>query len=758
MAIPEWLAGRDELRHVESRPAVAGETVEWPAEVPDVVRHALARAGIERPWRHQAEAAEAVLHGRSVAVATPTSSGKTLVYLLPALTWTAQAAARSDPALLAFRRTVPTALYIAPTKALAHDQLARCGEITLPGWAPACLDGDCDQAERRYAREFATFVLTNPDMLHRSVLPNAARWRRFLGNLRLVVVDESHRYRGSFGAHTAAVLRRLRRLCAAAGSDPVFVCTSATAVDAGAAATRLTGVPDVLQVTEATCPRPALDFVVWQPGSSGDLPGLMRRSIDSGRQTLGFVSSRRQAESVADKLRSLVPDQRVVAYRAGYLPSERRELEAGLREGSIAAAVATNALELGVDLGGLDTVVMDGFPGTLAAMWQRAGRAGRRDRDALVVLIPAEQPLDAYLMGHPELLFDAPVESTVLHPENPYILGPHLAAAAQELPLTTSDAAYFGPGFLPAVKALTAQGVLRERPNGWFWTRPERAVDAIDLRAIGGRPVEIIEAATGRVVGTVDSSGADTTVHEGAVYVHQGERWLVEAYDVPESTALVRAAPDDLTYVTQALSGSEIAVLGREAWSPLGAGTISIGSVRMTSQVTAYLRRDAETLAVWDRTPVDLPAHTLATQAVWWTLPDEVVASVTGDVPDAAAAAHAAEHAAIGMLPAFAPCDRWDIGGVSVARHPDTGLLTVFVVDGYPGGAGYSAAAYRRAEAWLAATADLLAACRCDDGCPRCVMSPKCGNGNQHLDKRGALTLVRLLVPSASGALAGHAV
>ncbi|WP_028708921.1 DEAD/DEAH box helicase [Propionicicella superfundia] len=746
MAVPEWLAGRAEIRHVESRPALSGEAVDWPGWVPEQVRTTLRGAGIERPWRHQIAGAAAVMAGRSVAVATPTATGKTLVYLLPALVRAAEAATGADPTRLAFRRAAPTALYIAPTKALAHDQLARLTRMTLPGWSPACLDGDCDQAERRYAREFATFVLTNPDMLHRSVLPQADRWRRFLGNLRLVVVDESHRYRGSFGAHTAAVLRRLRRLCAAAGSDPAFVCTSATTVDAAAAATRLTGVDDVVEVTAATSPRPALDFVVWQPGSAGDLPGLMAQSVDHERQTLGFVASRRLAESVAERLRGLVPGRRVVAYRAGYLPDERRALESGLRDGSIAAAVATNALELGIDLGGLDTVVMDGFPGTLAAMWQRAGRAGRRDRDALVILVPAEQPLDAYLTEHPELLFDAPVEATVLHPENPYILGPHLAAAAQELPLTTADAAYFGPGFLPAVKALTAQGVLRERPSGWFWTRPERAVDAIDLRAIGGRPVEIIEEATGRVVGTVDPAAADATVHEGAVYVHQGEPWLVDAYAPADRTALVRAAPTDLGYVTQALSGSEVSILGTHESAPLGAGMLSVGPVRMTSRVTEYLRRDAETLAVWDRTPLDLPAHTLATQAVWWTLPDEVLRLGAAEVADPAAAAHAAEHAAIGMLPVFAPCDRWDVGGLSVARHPDTGLLTVFVVDGYPGGAGYAAAAFRRAGAWLTATLERLRTCGCPDGCPRCVMSPTCGNGNQHLDKPGATTLLRLLV------------
>lgn len=707
---------------------------------------ALAGIGIERPWRHQAVAAAAVRDGRSVAIATPTATGKTLTYLLPALCQISDAASVSDPTQLLFRRTAPVALYLSPTKALAHDQAASFSRVRLPGWTPACLDGDSSAEERRYARDFASFVLTNPDMLHRSVLPNPTRWRRLLANLRIVVVDECHRYRGSFGAHTSAVLRRLRRLCAAAGADPVFVCASATIAEPGAAAEKLTGIEGFVEVTEATCPRPGLDFVVWEPATSGDLPGLLAMAAGSGRQTLGFVSSRGRAETVAEKVRQLVPERKVVAYRAGYLRSERRELEAGLRDGSVAVAVATNALELGVDLGGLDTVVMEGFPGSLAALWQRAGRAGRRGQDAQAVLIPAAQPLDAYLAEHPELLFDSPVEATVLHPQNPYILGPHLAAAAQEQPLTADDAQWFGPGFLPTVKALVAQGVLRERPSGWFWTRSERAVDSIDLRAIGGSPVEIIDAVTGSLVGTVDPSAADGTVHEGAVYLHQGGRWLVERYEPENHTALARVAPPDLGYVTQALTDTDIAVLGIDRTTPLGAGELSFGTVRMTSRVTGYLRRDAETLTVWDQTPLDLPAHTLATQAVWWTLPPGALADLEAEGIDLAAAAHAAEHTAIGLLPAFAPCDRWDIGGLSMALHPDTGRLTVFVIDGYPGGAGFAAAGYRSAKAWLAATLDRLVTCSCSDGCPLCVMSPKCGNANSRLDKGGAVELLRLLL------------
>lgn len=742
--IPPWLAERDEVCYVEHRGPVAGRAVPWPEWVPEAVIGAARSLGIEQPWAHQVDAAAAVLADRSVAIATPPATGKSFAYLLPVLCQAAGAATAGDPNLLAARLAAPTALYIAPTKALAHDQLEKCRAITLPGWKPAALDGDSDGPDRRYAREFATFVLTNPDMLHRSVLPNHQRWKRFLRNLRVVVVDELHRYRGSFGGHTAAVLRRLRRVCAELGADPAFVCASATASEVGSTTQALTGVPECVEITEATCARPGLDLVLWQPGSPTDVADLVAAFTERRQQTLAFVRSRKGAELLAAQVRRAVPDDRIVAYRAGYLPAERRELEAGLRSGEVQVAVSTNALELGIDIAGLDAVVLDGFPGTRAAMWQQVGRAGRRGKDAVAVLVAKDDPLDAYLFAHPDALFGQPVEATVLHPGNPYVLGPHLAAAAQEIPLTPADAKWFGPGFLPLVKSLVAQGVLRERPGGWFWTRPERAVDAIDLRATAGRPVEIVEGASGRVVGTVDATAADSTVHQGAVYLHQGEQWLVDDYLPDEQLALVSAARP--TFYTQALAVNDIAITQQHASEQLGRGELAWGEIVMSSQVTGYLRRDEVTGETWDQTPLDLPVRTLRTQSVWWTLPESVLRQLDWSHLQLGAAAHAAEHTAIGLLPAFAPCDRFDIGGLSTAMHPDTGTLTVFVVDGFPGGAGFAAAGYRRASEWLTATLARLRDCDCDAGCPRCVMSPKCGNGNSQLDKAGAIILLELLV------------
>lgn len=756
--------------------------MDFPSWVDPQVRTALANRGIGALWHHQAIAADLLRAGTSVAIATPTASGKTLAYLLPiiAATWPGGSGERpmgaraantlgmghvpsagedlgsGTPAasLLARRRqgaaaklgltSTGTSLYLAPTKALAHDQLAKARELELPGWRVCTLDGDSEPGERRFAQDHAHHVLSNPDMLHRSVLPNHPRWARLLGGLRYVVLDEAHRYRGVFGAHVSAVLRRLRRLAQHYGADPVFVTVSATMAEADTFAALLTGLPHVA-VTEDTSARPALDFGLWQGDDdpSHDAAKLLTRLVRDGRQTLAFTSSRVQAELIAlraqETLGAATP---VAAYRGGYLADDRRDLEARLRSGELRGVACTNALELGVDIDGMDAVLTCGFPGTLAALWQQAGRAGRRGRDALALLIARADPLDTYLCAHPELIFDAPVERAVLHPENPLVLGPHVAAAAQELPITLEDERWFGPTMPGLLASLERQGVLRRRAAGWHWTHPLRAVDAIDLRSMGRRSVDVIDEETGRVIGLVDPSAADRTLHEGAVYLHQGEQWLVDSYQPEESAALAQRV--EVTYFTQPLAASDVRILDTTITVPFGRAELSHGPIESTSQVIGYLRRDANSGDVWDRTPLDLPPRTMTTHAVWLTLPADALRELQCD--DLAGAAHAAEHTAIGLLPAFAPCDRWDIGGLSTVLHPDTGRLTVFVIDGQPGGAGFAECGFEQATAWWRATRDRLLECPCEEGCPRCVVSPKCGNGNSPLDKVGALRMVELLV------------
>ncbi|MDP9408679.1 MAG: DUF1998 domain-containing protein, partial [Actinomycetota bacterium] len=670
----------------------------------------------------------------------------------------ARGGARALPSARAPRAT---ALYLAPTKALAADQLRSVRGLALPQVRAATFDGDTPREERDWVRAYADLVLTNPDMLHRSLLPGHARWASFLRALRYVVVDESHVYRGVFGSHVAQVLRRLRRVAAKYGASPVFVLASATSGAPGASAERLLGLP-VEEVTDDASPHGATEFALWEPplteltGEQGapvrrtataETADLLADLVVEGARTLAFVRSRRGAETVSLAAQRALAEvdphlpRRVAAYRAGYLPEERRALERRLQEGLLLGVAATNALELGVDIAGLDAVLLAGYPGTVASVWQQAGRAGRAGQSALAVLAARDDPLDTYLVHHPEALFGRPVEVTVTDPENPHVLGPHLCCAAAELPLTDADLELFGgEAARDAVGDLVRRGFLRRRPTGWFWTRRERPSDVLDLRGTGGDPVRVVEAGTGRLLGTVDAGAADHTVHTGAVYLHQGESYVVAELDLETSVALV--VPDTPDYSTSARDVTDIAVveeLRSREWPDL---RLSFGTVDVTNQVVSFLRKRLGSGEVLGEVPLDLPARQLRTRAVWWSLSPALLDAAGLAPADVPGAAHAAEHAAIGLLPLVATCDRWDIGGVSTALHADTGRATVFVYDGHPGGAGFAARAYEAAAAWLTATRDAVAACECEAGCPSCVQSPKCGNGNDPLDKAGAVRLL----------------
>lgn len=757
------------LHHI---PARTGRPVAWPDWVPRSVREAVADLGIDTPWEHQARAMDAAHAGRHVLLGTGTASGKSLAYLVPVATATCRAAEpaavgsgtrgtvtldrpRLDAAALRAElgaaRRGGTAIYLAPTKALAHDQLRACRDLDLTDWAVCTLDGDSDDAERRWAREHGAYVLTNPDMLHYSVLPDHGRWARLLGSLRYIVVDECHRYRGVFGAHVAAIIRRLRRLAAMYGAEPVVVATSAT-VDGGAELLAdLAGVDveDVEAVTQDTSPHGAVDLVLWRPEHHHDTEAaeLLADCVIEGRQTVAFIASRAMAERVAVKAQELLgPAGRVDAYRAGYLASDRRRLERDLQTGVLHGVAATNALELGVDIAGLDAVVVSGYPGTRAALWQQAGRAGRRGSDALVFLVGRENPLDAYFFAHPEELLDGSVERTVLDPANPYVLGPHLAAAAQEAPLTVDDVRYFGESMVAVADRLADQGVLRRRRAGWYWTHPGRAAAMIDIRGSGAKAVDIVDRDTGRLVGVADIGSADRAVHPEAVYLHQGDSWMVDTLDLENFEAIVHR--DRPGYTTQPVSTSDIEVLSTDEVRAFGAGEVCRGAIRLTSQVVGYLRRDELTGEIWDQTPMPMPEHALETQAMWIRVPARLVAATGLTQAQLAGAVHAAEHTAIGLLPMFASCDRWDIGGVSTVFHPDTGMATIFVHDGQAGGSGYAAQGFRIAERWWAATYERLRTCGCNGGCPSCVQSPKCGNGNQTLDKDAARILLAHLLPA----------
>ncbi|MEV0564243.1 Zn-binding domain-containing protein, partial [Dactylosporangium sp. NPDC050588] len=477
---------------------------------------------------------------------------------------------------------------------------------------------------------------------------------------------------------------------------------------------------------------------------------LLTEAVIAGVRTLAFVRSRKGAEVVASMARrsldQAVPGlgDRVAAYRAGYLREERRALERDLMDGTLLGLASTNALELGVDLVGLDAVLISGYPGTLASLWQQAGRAGRAGRDALCVLVARDDPLDTYLVHHPEALFGKPVEATVLDPGNPHVLAPQLCCAATELPLTPADLPLFGPTAEATLDALVAAGILRKRPSGWYWT--ERHRPDVDLRGAGGGPIAVVEEATGRLLGTVDTGSAHHQVHTGAVHLHQGVSYVVDKLDLADSVALVHAEEPD--WSTHPRDVTSLTVLSVRQTRTTGPVTLSLGEVEVTSQVVSYQRRRITSGEVIDTCQLDLPERILKTVAVWWTVSPEALDEAGIAEVDWPGALHAAEHASIGLLPLVATCDRWDIGGLSTALHADTGLPTVFVYDGHPGGAGFAERAFDVATDWLGATRAVVAECRCEQGCPSCVQSPKCGNGNNPLNKHDAVQVLSLVLAS----------
>ncbi len=756
LAALRWASGAADpppLRHLHRLPATDAVTASWPAWVPGSVVAAYASTGVRAPWRHQVLAAQAAHDGADVAIATGTASGKSLAFGLPALT-----------ALQADDRA--RVLYLAPTKALAADQLRGLRELRLPFLRSATYDGDTPEEERDWVRSHGNWVLSNPDMLHRGLLPGHRRWASFWRRLRYVVVDECHTYRGLFGAHVALVLRRLQRVCASYGSAPTFLLASATSWQPARSAARLIGRP-VVEVASDDSPHGERTFALWEPALTalrGEQGAPVRRTAGAEAaaitaalvaveaRVLAFVRSRRGAETLALQVaRALVeegrPDlaDRVSSYRGGYLPEERRAIESALSSGFLRAVAATNALELGIDITGLDAVVIAGYPGSLASLWQQAGRAGRAGQSALVVLVARDDPLDTYLVHHPERVFEQPLEATVFDPGNPNVLGPQLCCAAAELPITRADLPLLGGAVAEARLAeLVARGVLRRRPAGWYWTGDDRP--RADIRGGDGAAVTIVESNSGALLGTVELGAALRTVHDGAVYLHLGRSYVVESLDLADRAALVRA--DDPDWTTSARELTEIAV-----HRPLRSAThewltLDFGEVEVRSQVVGYQRRRRSTGEIIDETPLDLPVRQLATQGVWLTLdPEQLTARGVAEA-DVAGALHAAEHAAIALLPLFATCDRWDIGGVSTAVHPDTGRPTIFVYDGYPGGAGFAERGHQVIADWLAATRDAIADCECLDGCPSCVQSPTCGSGNTPLDKPGALLVLQLSLDS----------
>ncbi len=739
------------LEHLAARPARFGELSR---PLPEAVRESL---GIDRFWSHQAEAIELLRAGVSVAVATGTASGKSLCYQAPI----AEAVTdRADPA---------TAMLLFPTKALAHDQLRALGRLGLPGLVAACYDGDAGVDERSWIRRNANVLLTNPEMLHHGILPTHPRWATFLMRLRYVVIDELHVLRGVFGTHVAQLLRRLRRLCAKYGSEPTFVFSSATIGDPGRLASELVGVP-VEAVTGDGSPRGDRLFALWNPpvdergvraSSNRETADLVAGLVDEGRRTIAFCRSRKGSEIVASDVRRRLPDgsaDMVRSYRGGYLADERREIEQQLADGELHAVVATTALELGIDIGGLDACVLDGFPGTIASMWQRAGRAGRAGQESLAVLVAGDDQLDQYWMAHPHEVFAREPEEAVINPANPYVLLPHLAAASHEMPLTHDDERFW-PGLLDdGVRQLVLDGNLRirrrrvgsERHPTAVWDGVGVPTHGVSLRGGGGREFRISD--DGDLIGTVDGSRVFSLVHEGAIYLHQGQSWRVTDLDIDDGVALVEKT--DGGEYTQPTSEADVRVLAIDEVAAVAAATLTLGELEVVSRVTGFKRRETGSGELLGTEELDLPPTQLVTRGFWYTVSPALLETAGLAVDRWPGVLHAVEHAVIGLLPLFTICDRWDVGGVSTALQADTGLPSIFVYDGHDGGAGIAELGFAAGRRHLEATLDLVRSCRCVDGCPSCVQSPKCGNGNETLDKDGATVLLGAILGEADRAAA----
>ncbi len=756
------------LTHVAHLPARRGDVVDLPDDLPAALVARLERAGVRGLWSHQRDARDRVRAGEHVVVATGTASGKSLCYQLPIAEH-----------LLTDDRAV--ALYLAPTKALARDQLRAIRAWTLPQLRAAVVDGDTGAAERDAIRRTANWVLTNPDLLHHSLLPDHRRWGDLLHRLAFVVVDEAHVSRGVFGSHVALILRRLRRMAERYGADPTFVLTSATIGNPAEHASALTGL-DVHAVVRDGSPRGPLDVGLWQPPFDDETRtsrrSMLRETADllagfvaADVQTLVFTRSRKGTEVVAVAAKERLADavdgdgaplaERVAAYRAGYLPEERRQLEEDLRSGRLRGVAATEALELGIDVAGLDAVVLGGWPGTFASFWQRLGRAGRSGGAAAGVLVAQEDPLDHWLVTHPDELLTRSPEDAIVDATNPYLLGPHLRCACHEAPLDAEEATrWFGDDAVALLEADTidgpgapggGQGRLRLRGGRWYWTSRRRPSAEVDVRSAGGANVRIVDTATGSLIGDVDEARAHRQVHAGAVYLHQGRTYRIAELDLDRHHALAEAA-GQLGYTTRPRSDTDVRVLEELEGGWWEEVELGLARVEVTTQVTGYevLRLGSD--EVIDRHELDLPPVELRTVAVWYAIPEEALDAAGVAAVDLPGSLHAAEHAAIGMLPLLALCDRWDIGGLSTALHPDTGRPSVFVYDGHAGGAGLAERSYRRLAEHLRLTRGTIATCRCRDGCPSCVQSPKCGNGNDPLDKAGAVRVLDLLLARAPAA------
>jgi DEAD/DEAH box helicase domain-containing protein len=742
---------RKQIAHIEHIPAREAGYGTLDKLLPEKLETALRIEGIRGLYVHQAEAVNAARRGENVVVVTSTASGKTLCYNLPVL-----------ETLLEDRRA--RSLYIFPTKALSQDQLGKLKKYPVEAaQRAATYDGDTPAYLRGQIRRNSHIILTNPDMLHIGILPYHTTWASFFRNLKYIVIDEIHTYRGVFGSHVADIIRRIRRIAAHYGANPQFICASATISNPGKHFEDLTGLQAIV-IDQDTSPAGEKYFIFWNPpllGKTGERRSanseavyLFTKLVEGGVRTIVFTLARKTAELVLRYAKQVLEEDhspavdKIMSYRAGYTPQERREIERRLFKGDLLGVTSTNALELGIDVGNLDAAILTGYPGTVASTWQQAGRAGRTREASLAALVALDNPIDQFLMRHPDYFFGHNHEEAVIDPQNPYVLAAHILCAAYELPIENEEASLFGERLYDVLAALAEAGELSYRGR-WYWSGEAYPAKEVNIRSTSSDSYNIVDVNSIQLLGTVDATNVFDTVHPGAVYLHGGESYIVDKLDIPDRTAYI--SPVDLPYYTVPSSQTWIAK-NEELDSKLFAQTTAyLGDVEVTNKVTGYRKKQLYTDQVIDYVPLDLPEMKFPTQSIWISIPRELADRLIGRGFDLPGSIHAIEHAAIGILPLFAMCDRQDIGGVSHPSHPDTNNLpAIFIYDAHPGGVGISETAYDRLDEVIEATLKAIEDCKCEDGCPSCVQSPKCGNNNEPLDKGGAAFLLRELLTESS--------
>jgi DEAD/DEAH box helicase domain-containing protein len=730
----------EELAHVETVAAADPRVAPLPEALHPRLRDVLPVDGL---YEHQREAWDVAARGENLILATGTASGKSLAFNLPVLDAIA-------------REPKERALYLYPTKALAQDQARALGELKAPNVRAAIYDGDTPGERRWQIRRWANVILTNPDMLHVGVLPHHDRWADVLHNLRYIVVDEAHVYRGVFGSHVGNVLRRLRRLAGVYGASPQLLFASATIANPGELAAALGGI-EATVVDHDAAPRAERTIALWNPelldaelglraSPLGEASRLMAALVSRGLRTICFAKSRKAAELIHKFTIERVDTatgKRLAPYRAGYTPPQRRDIERRLVDGELLGVSATDALELGIDIGLLDCAISVGFPGTVASLRQQWGRAGRRGH-GLAVLIASEDALDQYFMREPEMLLERRVEAAILDHANPRVLDGHVRAAAFEGPVDDADRAILGDEALERAALLPD---LKHTKNGYVWAGKEYPAGQFGLRSTTPDTFTVVEAESGTVLGIVERERAYSTVHEGAVYLHLGESYLVRELDLQTRTAVVTPYKGD--YYTQAKKETNTAIEETLRTERRCALDLSFGRISVAEQVVAYQKKSIRDQSTLETVDLDLPETSFETEAIWY-LPEPDQLKGLEKMPTLLGTLHAAEHSMIALLPLWAMCDRWDIGGLSTNIHFQTNRPTVFIYDGHSGGVGITERGFNAFEGWVDDTARMLEGCPCADGCPSCVQSPKCGNLNEMLDKVGALTFLRRLIASST--------